>query len=80
VRVAFITYLAWFWLVRNYPASRLASFTFLTPLFGVLAGGALLNEPITNMLLISLVLVSTGIYLVNRPVADQGLEPKDAKT
>lgn len=69
VWVAFITYLAWFWLIRHYPASRLASFTFLTPLFGVLAGGVLLNEPITNLLLLSLVLVGTGIYLVNRPVA-----------
>jgi drug/metabolite transporter (DMT)-like permease len=80
VWVAFITYLAWFWLVRHYPASRLASFTFLTPLFGVLAGGVLLNEPITNVLLLSLVLVSTGIYLVNRPVANRGLEPRDMKT
>ena len=35
VWVAFVTYLAWFWLVRHYPAARLASFTFLTPLFGV---------------------------------------------
>jgi drug/metabolite transporter (DMT)-like permease len=80
VWVAFITYLAWFWLVRTYPASRLASFTFLTPLFGVIAGGLLLDERITNILLLSLVLVSTGIYLVNRPVADQGLEPGNAKT
>jgi drug/metabolite transporter (DMT)-like permease len=80
VWVAFITYLAWFWLIRYYPASRLASFTFLTPLFGVLAGGVLLNEPITNMLLISLVLVSTGIFMVNRPAADQALEPIDVST
>jgi drug/metabolite transporter (DMT)-like permease len=71
VWVAFITYLAWFWLVRHYPASRLASFSFLTPLFGVLAGGVLLDEPITHMLLLSLVLVGTGIYLVNRPVAGE---------
>jgi len=69
VWVAFITYLAWFWLVRHYPASRLASFTFLTPLFGVLAGGMLLHESVTAMLLLSLVLVGTGIYLVNRPAA-----------
>lgn len=69
VWVAFITYLAWFWLVRHYPASRLASFTFLTPLFGVIAGGALLRESITTRLLIALVLVGTGIYLVNRPAA-----------
>ena len=32
VWVAFITYLAWFWLIRKYPASRIASFTFLTAL------------------------------------------------
>ncbi|RJP20054.1 MAG: DMT family transporter [Deltaproteobacteria bacterium] len=67
VWIAFITYLAWFWLVRHYPASRLASFTFLTPLFGVIAGGTILREPITGKLLIALMLVGTGIYLVNRP-------------
>ena len=74
VWVAFITYLAWFWLIRNYPPSRLASFTFLTPLFGVLAGGLLLNEPVTRALLVALVLVGTGIFLVNRPVAHRDLE------
>jgi len=67
VWVAFITYLAWFWLIRHYPASRISSFTFLTPVFGVIAGGALLEEPVTWMLLLALVLVGTGIYLVNRP-------------
>jgi len=69
VWVAFITYLAWFWLIRHYPPSRLASFTFLTPLFGVIAGGVLLNEPITGSLLLALVLVGMGIFLVNRPKA-----------
>ena len=69
--VAFITFLAWFWLLRTYPASRLVSFNFLTPVFGVLAGGLLLNEPITSRLLWTLVLVGTGIYLVNRPAAGQ---------
>ncbi len=69
--VAFITYLAWFWLIRHYPPSRLASFTFLTPFFGVIAGGLLLNEPITRNLLMALVLVGMGIYLVNRPVKSE---------
>ena len=67
VWVAFITFLAWFWLVRNYPASRLVSFNFLTPIFGVIAGGVLLHEPITSKLLLTLFLVGIGIYLVNRP-------------
>jgi drug/metabolite transporter (DMT)-like permease len=76
VWVAFITYLAWFWLVRHYPASLIASFTFLTPLFGVIAGGTLLHEPITGILLLALVLVGTGIYLVNRPAASPGIGSK----
>jgi drug/metabolite transporter (DMT)-like permease len=67
VLIAFITYLAWFWLIRHYPAGRLASFTFLTPLFGVLAGAILLSEPITPLLVLALLLVGAGIYLVNRP-------------
>ncbi|MGD8209623.1 MAG: DMT family transporter [Desulfobacterales bacterium] len=71
VWVAFITFLAWFWLVRKYPASRLASFTFLTPIFGVIAGGVLLKEPISNTLLLTLLLVGTGIYLVNRPAPER---------
>ena len=34
--VTFASYLLWFWLVRHYPATRLASFTLLTPVFGLL--------------------------------------------
>ena len=64
--IATITYLAWFWLITRYPAYKLASFTFLTPLFGVMFGGIILNEPITVSLLVALILVGTGICLVNR--------------
>ncbi|MBC2703965.1 DMT family transporter [Desulfobacula sp.] len=66
VWIAFITYIAWFWLISNYAVSRLASFTFLTPFFGVIAGAVFLNEQITLYLICALVLVGTGIYLVNR--------------
>ena len=68
VWVAFVTYLVWFWLIRHYPAGRLSAFTFLTPIFGVLAGHLLLDEPLTLLLLGALLLVGSGIYLVNRPV------------
>jgi drug/metabolite transporter (DMT)-like permease len=78
--IAFITYLAWFWLITRYPVSHLASFTFLTPLFGVFLGGVLLKEPITNALLLALVLVGVGIYLVNRPVAGLDPEHRELKT
>ncbi len=70
--IASITYLAWFWLITHYPAYRLASFTFLTPLFGVIFGGILLDEDITVSLLIALILVGTGICLVNRRASNTG--------
>jgi len=66
VIVTFASYLLWFWLVRHYPATRLASFTLLTPVFGLLMGALLLDEPITVRLLLALAAVATGIVLVNR--------------
>ena len=35
VIVSFASYLVWFWLIRHYPATPLASFTMLTPVFGL---------------------------------------------
>ena len=67
VLVAFASYLAWFWLVATYPAGRLAAFSFLTPIFGVLAGALLLGERISPALAVALGLVALGIWLVNRP-------------
>jgi drug/metabolite transporter (DMT)-like permease len=66
ILVAFISYLVWFFLVHTYPVSRLSAFTFLTPVFATLAGVLLLGEPLTLRLIISLTLVSIGIYIVNR--------------
>ena len=67
VIVAFASFLAWFWLLTRYLASRLSVFSFLTPLFGVAAGVILLNEPVTAPFLGAALLVGAGIYLVNSP-------------
>jgi drug/metabolite transporter (DMT)-like permease len=64
--VSFASYLLWFWLVRHYQATKLASFTLLTPVFGLLLGALLLGEPITVRLLIALGAVAIGIVMVNR--------------
>ena len=66
VIVTFASYLVWFWLIRGYPATRLASFTLLTPVFGLLMGAWLLGEPITLRLVLGLAAVALGIVLVNR--------------
>jgi drug/metabolite transporter (DMT)-like permease len=65
VVVTFASYLAWFWLVRHYPATRVSAFTLCTPLFGLLAGVLLLGEPLTLRLVVALVAVCAGIALVN---------------
>ncbi len=67
VIVAFISYTVWFWLLTRHPASSVAVFTFLTPLFGVLAAYLMLGEPLTPSLIAAMALVAIGIYLVNRP-------------
>ena len=66
IAIAFVSYLIWFYLVHAYPVSRLSSFTFLTPVFATVSGALFLQEPITLQLMVSLVLVSVGIYVVNR--------------
>ena len=64
--VAFASYLAWFWLLTRYLAARLSVFSFMTPLFGVLAGVAVLGEPLTPFFVGAALLVGAGIVLVNR--------------
>ncbi len=64
--VAF-TYPLWFWMVRRYPASKLSNFAFLTPAFGVLLSGVLLGEPLGWKIFAALILIATGLMIVNRP-------------
>jgi drug/metabolite transporter (DMT)-like permease len=66
VVVSFASYLAWFWLVRHYPAARIAAFTLLTPVAGLLAGVLLLGEALTLRLAVALAAVVAGLALVNR--------------
>jgi len=63
--VSFASYLAWFWLLRHYLASRLGVFSFLTPLFGVAFGVWLLDEPLEASFLVGALLVCAGIVLVS---------------
>ncbi|KQX91176.1 DMT family transporter [Variovorax sp. Root473] len=68
---AFASYLTWMWLLRHYPATQMSSFTFLTPLFALIFGVALLKEPLTLQLVVALIGVALGIVLVNRRPAVQ---------
>lgn len=65
VVVALSSYLAWFWLLRRYLASRLSILSFMTPLFGVSFGVLILDEPLDPGFVIGAVLVLSGITLVS---------------
>ena len=63
--VSFASFLAWFWLLRNYLASRLGVFSFLTPLFGIIFGVWLLDENIEANFIFGTALVLLGILVVS---------------
>lgn len=63
--VSFASYLVWFWLLRQYLASQLGVFSFLTPMFGIVFGAVLLGERIEPSFLIGAVPLMAGIVLVS---------------
>src|ERR1700729_1765706 len=62
-----LTFLLWFALVRTYSASKLSAFTFITPLFGVVASYFIMHDTLTLAFGAAALLVIAGLYLVNRP-------------
>lgn len=68
VIIAFASYLLWFELLHRHPASLLTAFTFMTPVMGVLISGVLImGEPLTATILVALTVVTTGLFVANRP-------------
>jgi drug/metabolite transporter (DMT)-like permease len=62
-----LTFLLWFWLMKTYSASKLSAFTFITPLFGVVASYFIMHDTLTPAFGAAALLVMSGLYLVNRP-------------
>ena len=62
-----LTFLIWFALVKTYSASKLSAFTFITPLFGVVASYFIMHDTLTLAFGAAALLVIAGLYLVNRP-------------
>ena len=67
VIVAFVSYLAWFWLLTRYLAGRLLVFSFLTPLFGVGFGMVLMFDQPSLHFILAAAMVVGGIVMVNMP-------------
>src|ERR1700676_1718134 len=61
------TFVLWFALVKTYSASKLSAFTFITPLFGVVAAYFIMKDSLTVAFGAAALLVIAGLYLVNKP-------------
>jgi drug/metabolite transporter (DMT)-like permease len=62
-----LTFTLWFALVKAYSASKLSAFTFVTPLFGVVASYFIMHDTLTLAFGAAALLVIAGLFLVNRP-------------
>ncbi len=82
--VSGVCFALWMILLRRYPAGRLATIAFLTPLFGVGLGHVMRGEPLTLALATGGACVGLGIFLVasdrtaRRPEPELGLPGEDA--
>jgi len=59
--------IGWMMLIKEYGATQLHSFVFIMPLSGVFLGIVLLGEPVTVNLIGSIVLVTIGLLVANKP-------------
>jgi drug/metabolite transporter (DMT)-like permease len=62
--VAGFCFVAWMHLLQHYPASKMASFQFSIPVFGVFLSWLILDEPLSGHLIFGVALVASGIFLV----------------
>ncbi len=63
----FFSFLIWMWLLGRYPATRVTSFSFFTPLFTLIFGALWLGEAVTTGVVLAIAAVAVGMVLMNRP-------------
>lgn len=59
-------FVLWFWLLLRYPASSVASFSFITPVLSAFLGWAALGEAVSPVTPVALALLVGGLVLINR--------------
>lgn len=60
-----ISYIIYYKLINEGEASKVGSYTFLVPIIAVFIGAVFLDEPITYLLIIGLIMVGASIFIVN---------------
>ncbi|SDN04404.1 Permease of the drug/metabolite transporter (DMT) superfamily [Psychrobacillus sp. OK028] len=57
--------LVYYKLIREGEASKVGSFTFMVPIIAVILGAVFLDEPVTYLLVLGLIMVGLSIFIVN---------------
>lgn len=70
-------FIFWLWLLSIYPPASVAAFSFLSPVFGVAFGWALLGEPVSPVLLGGFAAILAGLWLVSRPPREAAATGRD---
>ncbi|MCJ7822001.1 MAG: DMT family transporter [Armatimonadetes bacterium] len=65
VMIGAVCFTVWTWLIRRYPAGRVAVFGFIAPLVGVVLSAVVLGEPLGPAVLASSAMVAVGIVVAN---------------
>lgn len=64
VGVSIFGHAAFYTLIKKYDVSLLSPLTLMTPIWGVIFGIVLLNEPITARLVLGSVISLTGVFVI----------------
>ena len=59
-------FLFWLWLLSIYPASGVASFSFLTPIFTIFFGWLILDDTLNTIFLLAAFMVILGLIFINK--------------
>ena len=70
IAIVAIGFVVWFWILSVYPVSNMASFSLLAPVFGVFFGWLIFADEMTPTFVVALLLVVSGIVLINRANAE----------
>ena len=62
-----ITFMAFIWLLQQKPPSIVSTYSYINPVVAVLLGALLLHEKIIAIQVISMLIILSGVFLINLP-------------
>lgn len=62
-----ITYLCYLWLLKMRPPAQVSSYVYVNPVVAIILGAIIAGEAITKWQVISLVIIISGVLLINLP-------------